>query len=105
MRQQISVLLNCLKEGIGNLMQPSFNMQSAQEIYYNNFGDEIDDDERVIPYGNELIDVNKEEVNDSYLKSLDKYINVQVVLPNKEGVPVLDKVKINLASSTSRVEL
>ena len=49
----------------------------------------MDDDEKDLPYGVELIDMENEEINESYLKSLDEYINVQVVLPNNDGVPVL----------------
>ena len=85
--------MNCLEERIGNSKQPIFNMQNTQDIYYTNFGDDIDDDVWDIPYGVELLDMETKEVDKPYLEELDEYINVQVVLPNKEDIPVLSKVK------------
>ena len=85
--------MNFLNGRFGNSSQPSFNIRNAQEIHYSNFGDDLDDDERDLPYGVELIDMENEEVNKSYLESLDEYINVQVVVPHKDGLPVLAKVK------------
>ena len=85
--------MNCLNERIGNLLQPSFNNKNRQEIYYSNFGDDLDDNEKDLPYGVELIDMENEDINESYLESWDEYINVQVVRPNNDGVPVLAKVK------------
>ena len=93
MRERTSIFMNCLNEKIGNSMQASFNIQNSQEIYYTNFGDDVDDDNRDLPYGIELIDIENEEINEPYLESLDQYINIQVALPNREGIPVLAKVK------------
>ena len=80
--------MNCLEERIGISKQPLFNMQNAKEIYYINFGYDLHDDNWDLPYGIELLDMETNEVNEPYLEELDEYINVQVVLPNKEGLPV-----------------
>ena len=45
--------------------------------------------------------MENEEVNKSFLESLDEYINVQVFLPNKDGLTVIAKVKKRKRDSSS----
>ena len=49
--------MECLNEMIGNARQPSFNLQNSQEIYYTNFGDDLDNNKNDLPYRTELLDL------------------------------------------------
>ena len=90
---QTSHFMKSLEDKIGNHRQPLFNINAPASIYFDAFNDPIDSDENVTPYGDELIDVKTEQVDDAYLDSLDTYIGAQVVVPGKDGVPVLAKVR------------
>ena len=92
-RPRLKSSWKCLNELIGNTREPLFNLQDAQEIYYTNFGDDPKDDENDLPYGTELLDLEISEMDENYIEATDEYINAQVVIPNKEGVPVLAKIK------------
>lgn len=47
-------------------------------------------------FRDELVYVKTETVDDVYLEALDEYIGSQIVIPNKESVPVLATVKQNV---------
>ena len=51
------------------------------------------DDDITYPWDDELVDVPLHEEDEAYLSVLDEYINANVVLPGKDGVEVLCKVK------------
>ena len=91
LKTKTKVFMNCLNELIGNAREPLFNLQDAQEIYYTNFGDDPGDDENDLPYGTELLDLESSEMDENYIEATNECINAQVVIPNKEGIPVLAK--------------
>ena len=53
----------------------------------------IDDDDYDLPYGEELVDMDIGEIDEVYNDSLDEYIGAEVVIPGKDGVAVLAKVR------------
>jgi hypothetical protein len=85
--------MNCVYERIGNTKEPTYNNIFPQQIYCDAFDDPVEDDSCDLPYGDELHEAKLEEVDDQYLESLDEYINAEIILPDKEGIPVLTKVK------------
>ena len=93
MVSQTSRFMQTLEDKIGNHLVPQFNISSPSSIYYEAFNDPLDSDDNVLPYGDELIDVKTESVDEAYLDSLDTYIGTNVVVPGKDGVPVLAKVR------------
>ena len=94
LKKRTSLFMRCLEEKIGNSQQPVYNSQNPQEIYYVNFNEPLDNDQNDLPYGEELIDLETDEINELYLESMDEYItNTQVVIPNCDGVPILAKFK------------
>ena len=85
--------MDCLQERIGNEKEPIYNMQEAQKIYYQEFGDPSDDDENDLRYRMKIIDFETTNINEPYLEWLEEYLNAEVAIPNKEGILVLEKVK------------
>ena len=65
-------------------------MQDPQQIYYQSFNDSDDNDQNDLPHGTYLIDLKTVNIDEPYLESLEKYINAKVVVPNMEGMPVLE---------------
>ena len=82
-----------LESNIGNHKQGIFKPAAPMDIYCDAFGDDNDIDENVLPYGDELIDAKTETVDEAYLESLDAYLGAEILLPNKDAIPVLAKVK------------
>ena len=80
---------------IGNHRQPSFTADDPKAIYYKIFDDDdIGDDVNLLPYNTELIDLKTEEVDDSYIVSMDEYIGANVIIPGKDDItPVLAKIR------------
>ncbi|GFH61775.1 hypothetical protein CTEN210_18251 [Chaetoceros tenuissimus] len=93
MKRRRNVFMDCIHEKIGNTKEPIYNNIYPQRIYYDAFEDPIKDDECQLPYGAELHEAKLENVDDKYLEALDNYINAKVVVPDKDGIPVLTKVK------------
>ena len=93
LKEQMTKFMRNVNERIGNAQQPSFDAMKPNDIYYNAFHDLPDDDQNILPYGDELTDVKVEEINNSYLDSLDEYIGAEVVIPDRNAIPVLAKVK------------
>ena len=48
--------ISAIEERIGNHWQPVHNPAQPEAIYYDAFGDNHDEDESVLPYGDEMID-------------------------------------------------
>ena len=78
-----------LETKIGNHKEPIFNLQQPNNIYANSFDQPLDtyDD------GDEIIDAKTVEIDSTYLDYLDQYINAKVVIPGRDGIPVLAQVK------------
>ena len=85
--------MTSVENTIDNHHQPIFDNTSPSSIYFDAFNEDRDADENIMPYGDELVDVKTETVNEAYIESLDEYIGSQIVIPNKEAVPVLAIVK------------
>ena len=93
MTQQMKIFMDCIEGRIGNTKQPIYNNVHPQAIYFNAFDDDVEDDDQDLPYGDEFIDVKTEEVNDRYLDAMDEYIGAHIVVPGKDALPVLARMK------------
>ena len=93
LKQRTNIFINCVQAKIGNVKEPICNNIYLWQIYYDTFDDPIDNNQISLPYREELHQVKLEEVNENYLESLDEYINAEVIIPNKEEIPILTKVK------------
>jgi hypothetical protein len=93
LKRRIAIFMDCVQERIGNSKEPIYNNIYPQHIYYDAFDDPVEDDSTQLPYGEETNEAKLEEVNERYMESLDGYINAEVILPDKNGIPVLTKVK------------
>lgn len=85
--------MDCVHEKIGNTKKHIYNNIYPQQIYYDAFKVPIDNDESQLPYREELHETKLEDVNDMYLETLDNYINAEVIMHDKYGIPVLTIVK------------
>ena len=85
--------MTSVENKIGNHRHPIFDNVSPSNIYFDAFNEDHDADANVLPYGDELIDLKTETVDEAYIESLDEYIGSQIIIPNKEAVPVLATVK------------
>ena len=47
------------------------------------------EEEVALPYGDELVDVKVENIDEPYMEELDSLIGSQVNLPDKSGNPLL----------------
>ena len=91
----ISRTSKCIQsvEEIGNSKQPIYEDVDPKSIRFTAFGDERDEDEYLLPYGDEIVDQKIEEIDDVYIEALNTYIGTQVVVPGKDYIPVLTTVK------------
>ena len=78
-----------LETKISNHKEPVFNLQQPNNIYANSFDQHLDIDDDALPYGDEIIDAKTVEIDSTYLDYLDQYINAKVVIPGRDGIPVL----------------
>ena len=92
MKTQMKAFMDIVEAKIGNKRQPLYLKDDPEAIYYDLMGDDRDADENVLPYGDKLIDTKTANVNEAYLKSLDTYIWASMILPGRDGIPVLTKV-------------
>ena len=46
-----------------------------------------------LPHGDGLIDVKVEEIYEAYLDALDEYIGAEIIIPGRDALPDLVKVK------------
>ena len=65
---------------IGNHCQPIYDIIDPNIIYFAAFGDQPYEDDRLIPYGEEIMDHQTMNIDNSYLKQLDAYIGARVVV-------------------------
>ena len=93
LKQRTNIFIDCVQAKIGNVKEPIYNNMYLKQIYYDPFDNPIYNNQLNLPYREELHQAKLEEVNENYLESLDKYINTKVIMLNKEGIPVLTKVK------------
>ena len=93
MKERRDTFMRSVEARIGNAKQPLFNLADPEHIYYDAFDDDVNGDDIYLPYGDELQEMKTEEVNDAYLETLDEYIGAEIVIPGRDGLPVLTKVK------------
>ena len=53
---------------IGNHRQPIYDLVDRDIIYFATFGDQSDEDDRLLPYGEEIMDQKTMDIDDCYLK-------------------------------------
>ena len=92
-QDQTKKFMLSVKERIGNHKMPEFVPTVPNSLYYTAFGDDFQDDDLVLPYGNEIINAKTHEVNDAYMEALDSYIGAKIVVPGRNAEQVLAKVK------------
>ena len=91
--RRTNIFMECVQERISNTREPIYNNIYPQQIYYDAFNDPVEDNTSQLPYGEETHEAKLKEVNDRYMEALDRYINAEVIMPDKNGIPVLTKVK------------
>ena len=74
---------------IGNHRQPIYDLVDPDIIYFATFGYQPDEDDRLIPYGEQIMDQKTMDIDGSYLEQFDAYIGARVVVPVQDSVPVL----------------
>ena len=74
---------------IGNHHQPIYDIFDPDRIYFSAFGDQPDEDDRLLSYGEEIMDQKTMDIDDSYLEQLDAYICAKVVVTVQDSVSVL----------------
>ena len=99
LQSQMEKFTSNLQSKIGNDKIPVFDPGKPDEIYYKPFGDSILEDEVALPYGDELVDVKAENIDEPYMEELDNLIGSQVNLPDKSGIPLLVTVKKRIKDS------
>ena len=85
--------METLETKIGNSRLPSYDAKEPGRIYFTSFGDDYDLDDIVLPYGEEIQDLKTTEIDDAYIDSLDKYIGAEVVVPGRDSLSVLAKIR------------
>ena len=82
-----------LEAKIGNNSVPIFEPSNRGGIYYSLFGAVVDEDSVELPYGDDFMDLDANEIDTRYLSELDNLIGAQVSLPMKDWLPLLAIVK------------
>ena len=67
MQNQMTLFMQSLESKIGNHKEPAFDSNNPNTIYFESFGDHIENDDNVLPYGDELIDAKVTAVDEAYL--------------------------------------
>ena len=74
---------------IRNHRQPIYDFFDTDRIYFAAFVDQTDEDNKLLPYGEEIMDQKTMDIDDFYLEQLDTYIGTKVVVTVQDSVPVL----------------
>ena len=82
-----------MEDKSGNDKQHLFDCTDTERVYYSDSGDTNNDDDNVLPYGEDIQYHKEVEVNEAYIEALDNYIGSKVVVPCKYFIPFLDQVK------------
>ena len=65
MQQDTKKFLEGVESKIGNYWQPIYNNTAPENMYCSAFGDDNDMDDPPLPYGDEIIDSNMDEIGES----------------------------------------
>ena len=93
LQRQMEKFTSNLQSKVRNDKIPIFDPGKPDEIYCKPFGDIVLEEEVALPYGDELVDVKAENIDEPYMEELDSLIGSQVNLPDKSGIPLLVTVK------------
>ena len=74
---------------IGKHCQSIYDIVDPDRIKFAAFGDQPDEDDQLLPYGEEIMDQKTMDIDDSYFEQFDAYIGAKVVVPGKDSVPIL----------------
>ena len=92
-KNNMNKFMDNVETKIGNHKVPVYNPEKPDKIYYDLFLDPDDDDDNVLPYGDELIDLKTNEIDDAYLDALDTFLGAKVVVPGRDSIPVLTEIR------------
>ena len=76
-----------------NTKIPLFYVTELYRVYYSVFGDTNDADNNILPYGEDIQYKKDVEANEAYIEALDNYIGAKLVVPGKNYIPVLARLK------------
>ena len=93
MTERCNAFMESINEKIGNHRQPAYNERNPGNIYNIALDIGVNDDGYNLPYEEELVDMETGEIDEVYNESLDEYIRAEVIIPGKDGVAVLQKVR------------
>ena len=92
MAKRTSNFTKSVEGRISNHNKLIYDLVDPDRIYVSVFGDQPCEDDRLLPYGEEIMDQKTMDIDDSYLGQPDDYIGTKVVVPRQDSVPVLDKL-------------
>ena len=93
MKERMQTFMQSLENRIGNYRQLIYRINTPNAIYYSSIYYYIKDENVDLPYGDELIDVKVEEISDAYLDDFDDYIKAEIIIPVRDELPVMGKLK------------
>lgn len=96
LQERMTNFTKSVHDKIGNHTKAIIKGETVDDdqIYHFTFNiDKADEDNITFPWDDDLADLPLQDESETTLESLDKYINAHVELPDKEGVPVLCRVK------------
>ena len=91
--QDQDLFMETLESRIGNSRLSNYDAKELSSIYCTPCGDDYDLDDNVLPYGEEIDELKVNEIDDAYIDSLDKYIGAEEVVPGKDSLSVLTKIR------------
>ena len=71
--------MESVESNIGNTKQPLYDGIRPYKIYYSEFYDDLDVDDVVLPYGQDLKDQNTEEVDEAYVEAMYEFIGTHIL--------------------------
>ena len=95
--------MKSVESKIGNEKVPIYDASKPDKIYFSAFGEHDDDDDNLLPYGEEIVDQKESEINETYIEALDTYIGAKVVVPGKDSIPVIANIRNRKRDSVGNV--
>ncbi len=95
LKEQMTNFTESVHEEIGDHNKAVVKGETIAEddIYFNAFFDDKSDEDITWPWEKELEELPLSEETEASLETLDNYINTNVILPGRDGLEVLAKVK------------
>ena len=79
---------------IGNSKQPLFDGTDTDRVNYSAFGETVNADENMLPFGEYIQDHKQAEVNKACIEVLDNYSGSKLFALGKYSIPVLAQLKL-----------